>query len=88
MVAMKLKQWRLTQEKTLLECAKDLGLRDGRTFQRYETGENRPDAPLADAIILMTKGQVTLEDLHIQRLEWLESQKAVHGELLEVEAAE
>ena len=70
-IAMRLKDWRGRENLTLLDCATRLGLRDGRAFQRYETGEHRPDAPLLDQICLMTGGDVSLTDMHQQRLDWL-----------------
>ncbi|MCF7646874.1 helix-turn-helix domain-containing protein [Pseudochrobactrum asaccharolyticum] len=68
---MDLKKWRLTQQLTLSECADRLRLVNARTYQRYETGENRTDADIAERILAMTKGQVTVGDLHQMRLDWL-----------------
>lgn len=68
---MKLKEWRLTHEKTLNECAVLFGIRNLRTYQRYETGENRADADLVDTIVRITGGSVTAADMHEQRLAWL-----------------
>lgn len=73
-----------------------LGVGHARNFQKYETGENRPDAPMVDRIVQMTLGAVTLDDIHLQRLEWLREHKpeAFYGfpvrlpELLQHEAAE
>jgi transcriptional regulator with XRE-family HTH domain len=86
---MNLKQWRLTRELTMAEASVLLGLESARTYQRYETGENRPDAPLVEKIMSVTDGGVMLEDLHRQRLDWLKENKPEafdpHGRL---EAAE
>ncbi|NBN62809.1 helix-turn-helix domain-containing protein [Pannonibacter tanglangensis] len=68
---MNLKQWRLTQGKTLGDCARHFGLKSARTYQRYETGENRPDADLVDAFVRLSGGAVTALDMHQTRLEWL-----------------
>lgn len=68
-----------------------LSIESARTYQRYETGENRPDAPLVERIRNVSSGLVTVEDLHRQRLEWLKSNKPeVVADLLDVaaEAAE
>lgn len=76
-VAMTLRQWRLTQGKTLDECAAFFGLKSARTYQRYETGENRPDADLVDVFVRLSGGAVTAADMHQTRLDWL---KANHPE--------
>lgn len=76
-VAMTLRQWRLTQGKTLEECARHFGLKSARTYQRYETGENRPDADLVDVFVRLSGGAVTAADMHQTRLDWL---KANHPE--------
>jgi len=68
---MKLTQWRLTQTKTLTECAALFGLASARTYQRYETGETRADADLVEVIVRRTAGQVTATDMHATRLDWL-----------------
>ncbi|PWE58360.1 hypothetical protein DEM27_00045 [Metarhizobium album] len=60
---------------TLASCALRLGVGHARNFQKYETGENRPDAPMIDRIIEMTGGAVTLQDMHEVRLEWLREHK-------------
>lgn len=59
----------------MAEAATRLGVSDARTYQRYEIGENRPDAPLVERIRAVSRGMVTLEDLHRQRLDWLKSNK-------------
>lgn len=59
----------------MAEAATLLAIDSARTYQRYETGENRPDAPLIERIRVETDGRVTLEDLHRQRLEWLKANK-------------
>jgi len=53
------------------EAAQRLGLGFAASYNRYETGENRPDAPMVEHILQVTDGQVGLEDLHQQRLDWL-----------------
>lgn len=72
---MQLKQWRLTQEKTLEECATLLGVGGARTYQRYECGENRADADLVDVIANVTHGAVTPADMHEVRLAWLRANR-------------
>ncbi|MBO9125483.1 helix-turn-helix transcriptional regulator [Rhizobium sp. 16-488-2a] len=68
---MHMKQWRQQQGLTMEEAAALLQVEYAGSYQRYETGENRPDAPMAERIRLVSGGVVTLEDLHQQRLEWL-----------------
>ncbi|WP_245513798.1 MULTISPECIES: helix-turn-helix transcriptional regulator [unclassified Mesorhizobium] len=72
---MKLRDWRAAHGKTLKQLADDLGLGGGanpsRRAQRVETGESPVDVPLADKIVAITGGRVTLEDLHMTRREWL-----------------
>lgn len=75
MSRMNLNQWRQTRDMTMKEASILLGLESARTYQRYETGENRPDAPLIERIMAATDGAVTLADLHRQRLEWLRENK-------------
>lgn len=72
---MDLKLWRQTHQKTLFDCAEALGLANARTYQRYETGENRADADIAERICQMTKGAVTIVDLHRMRLQWLKEHR-------------
>ncbi|UFW79994.1 hypothetical protein [Rhizobium sp. SU303] len=59
----------------MAEAATLLSLKYAGSYQRYETGENRPDAPLTVRIIATTDGQVTLDDLHQQRLDWLKQNR-------------
>lgn len=88
-MGMRLGEWRLTQKLTLAHCAAQLGVGHARNFQKYETGENRPDAPMVERIIAMTGGAVSLLDLHEQRLEWLRANKPdVFATLSPLEAAE
>ena len=70
---MRLKQWRLTQNLTLSNCADVLGCKGARTYQRYEDGMHRMDAPLVEAIVTLTGGAVTAQDMHETRLEWLQA---------------
>lgn len=83
---MKLKEWRLTRNMTLAEAAATLGMpgkNPSRTYQRYESGEKRPDAPLVEAIIAMTGGAVTVEDMHRARLDWLAARDGAVAEAAE-----
>ena len=68
-----MKQWRLTQSLTLSNCAEALGCKGARTYQRYEDGMHRADAPLVEAIVTLTGGAVTAQDMHETRLEWLQA---------------
>jgi len=72
---MDIRDWRLKHEITMAEAAKRLGLDSARTYQRYETGENRPDAPMLVMIHKMTDGSVTVEDMHRLRFGWLRQNK-------------
>lgn len=72
---MHLKKWRLTQTLSMAEAAQRMGLESARTYHRYESGENRPDAPLVERILSVTEGAVTVQDLHQQRLDWLRENK-------------
>ncbi|MFN3833756.1 MAG: hypothetical protein ACK4SQ_16140 [Allorhizobium sp.] len=55
----------------MAKAASLLALDSARAYQRYETGENRPDAHVVERIIHVSGGAVTLDDLHQQRLSWL-----------------
>lgn len=68
---MLLNQWRLTQKKTMRECADLIGLSDARSYQRYECGAQWPGALTIEKISDVTSGMVTVSDLHDQRLVWL-----------------
>ncbi|WP_457662221.1 helix-turn-helix domain-containing protein [Sinorhizobium medicae] len=72
---MDLRAWRTENGLTMSEAATLLSIESARTYQRYETGENRPDAPLVERIRSVSGGLVMAEDLHRQRLEWLKSNK-------------
>lgn len=60
---------------TMAEAATLLAVGYAGSYQRYETGANRPDAPLIEHIKTVTEGAVTLDDLHDQRLEWLRANR-------------
>jgi transcriptional regulator with XRE-family HTH domain len=68
---MELRIWRQQQNLTMAICGQRIGLRDGRSFQRYETGENQPDADMVARIIFVTDGAVTAADMYATRLAWL-----------------
>jgi transcriptional regulator with XRE-family HTH domain len=72
---MMLKQWRLSRGYTLSEAAGLLAIENARTYQRYEEGENRPDAPIVERILATTSGEVTLDDMHALRIQWLRANK-------------
>jgi len=55
----------------MARAASLIALENARAYQRYETGENRPDAHIVERIINASDGMVRLEDLHAQRLQWL-----------------
>jgi len=57
------------------EAAQLLGLGFAASYNRYETGENRPDAPMIERIRRVTEGKVDLEGLHLQRLDWLKEKR-------------
>lgn len=59
----------------MAEAAALLCLDSPRTYQRYETGENRPDVPIVERICTVSGGGVTVHDLHMQRREWLFANK-------------
>lgn len=74
-VIMDLRTWRTTEDLTMAEAALLLSIESARTYQRYELGENRPDAPVMERIRIATSGQVTLDDMHELRLQWLRTNK-------------
>lgn len=59
----------------MAEAALLLSIESARTYQRYELGENRPDAPIMERIRVATSGEVTLEAMHTLRLHWLRTNK-------------
>ncbi|MEI2299315.1 hypothetical protein [Ensifer sp. MJa1] len=71
----------------MAEAAMLLSIESARTYQRYELGENRPDAPIMERIRIATSGEVTLEAMHALRLQWLRANKPETAGLL-LEAAE
>lgn len=68
---MNLKEWRQEQSISMSEAARLLDVGFAASYNRYETGENRPDAPMVERILRVTEGKVGLTDLHRQRLDWL-----------------
>jgi transcriptional regulator with XRE-family HTH domain len=76
---MKLRDWRTSEKLTLKQLAEHLGIGGGknpsRRVQRIETGEAPLDALLADRIVDLTRGAVSLQDLHQTRRNWLASQQ-------------
>ncbi|RVD44902.1 XRE family transcriptional regulator [Mesorhizobium sp. M4A.F.Ca.ET.020.02.1.1] len=74
---MKLRDWRTREQKTLKELAELLGIGQGanpsRRVQRIETGEAPVDAILADKIVSVAGGDVTLQDLNETRRAFLEA---------------
>lgn len=72
---MELRQWRRTHRISQIDMAKTLGLQSQVTYRRYEVGEHRADAPIVERIVAVTKGQVTAQDMHEVRLEWLRAHK-------------
>lgn len=81
---MKLRDWRTREGKTLKEVADLLGIGQGanpsRRVQRVETGEAPVDAILADKIVLLTSGEVSLQDLNDIRREFLSAARPVTSE--------
>jgi transcriptional regulator with XRE-family HTH domain len=72
---MRLRAWRIREEMTLKVLAEMLGIAEGsnpsRRAQRIETGEAPVDAILAEAIVSLTGGDVTLQDLNDTRRQFL-----------------
>lgn len=73
-----MKDWREFRGLTMAEAAALLSIDHVGSYRRYETGENRPDAPLAVRIRMVSDGCVTLDDLHQQRLDWLREHRPEH----------
>lgn len=78
--AMRLREWRQTQEMTIAQAAELFGIKHARTFQRYETGEILPDAPFVEKSNRISGGAVTAEDFYHQRAEWLSANTAEAAE--------
>ena len=72
---MDMKSWRLAEGLSMAKAASLLTLDSARAYQRYETGENRPDAHVVERIIQVSGGAITLNDLHHQRLSWLRANR-------------
>jgi transcriptional regulator with XRE-family HTH domain len=71
-----LRDWRFAEKLSLATAAARLGMggaNPSRTYQRIETGESPVDADLGAAIVEMTCGRVTTEELQAVRLEWLKA---------------
>lgn len=71
--AMNLNSWRIKNGKTLAWLATELGIDSGknpsRRIQRIERGEVPIDVVLAEKIVAVTSGEVTLRDLASMRRE-------------------
>lgn len=75
-MAMKLKDWRTGQAKTLKDVSEALCVKGGaRTIHRIETGAVDADADMAERIRALTGGAVTPIDLHFTRLAWLKENR-------------
>lgn len=73
---MKLRDWRIQNNKSQRGCSEALGLAGGaRSFQRIETGETGVDADMAMRIISLTNGAVSLQDMHETRLDWIRRER-------------
>ena len=70
---MKLRDWRQSKKHTLQQMSDAFGLANASVYQRYESGMHRMDAPLVEAIVTLTGGAVTAQDMHEARLEWLQA---------------
>ena len=71
---MKFRDWRVTQKIRVIDMARSLGFggkNPGRRLWRYERGEAMPDAILIEKIRQMTNGNVTADDWHYTRLEFM-----------------
>jgi transcriptional regulator with XRE-family HTH domain len=81
---MKLRDWRARESKTLKDLAEMLGLghvsNPSRRVQRIETGEAPVDAIIADRIVSITGGEVSLQDLNETRLAFLSDSSKVAAE--------
>lgn len=84
---MKFRNWRTREEKTLRATAGLLGIGHGanpsRRVQRLETGEVPADPILAEKIVELTKGEVSLKDLSDMRKEFLLANRLPDGAALE-----
>ena len=88
MTKTKLRKWRTGRGWTQAEMAAQLGMfgvNPASTYQKIEIGKHWPDAQRLDAIVRITGGAVTVEDLHRARLDFLE--QASHDRQPELAAA-
>lgn len=77
---MKIREWRIANSKSLRQAAEAFGIGGGknpsRRMQRIETGEAPVDALLADVIVTITNGAVTLQDLNDTRRDFMQNARA------------
>lgn len=82
---MDLRTWRTNLKLSQSACAAALALAGGaRSYQRIETGENGADADLVARILILTGGQVSTEDMHQVRLNWLKGNRPQRFDVPEV----
>jgi transcriptional regulator with XRE-family HTH domain len=75
---MKLRDWRIDAQISLRELAEKLGItgaNPARNVQRYEKGFATMPSELIFRLEQLTDGQVTAQDMHEVRLEWLRAHK-------------
>jgi len=72
---MTLDDWMSEQKLTAEELGKTLDC-SGQAVRRYRSGERMPDTEMAEKIIDVSGGAVTIEDMHKARLGFLKSEAA------------
>ncbi len=84
---MELRKWRQKQGLTLLEIAEKLGIKGSSpaslatTVSRIERGVHAVDALIADKIVLITGGEVSINDIHtVRRNYMLANRSASNGD--------
>lgn len=68
---MRLRSFLQTNRLTHAEMAKRLGGVTGQAVRNWSLGYRMPEPLIAEKIVKVTKGRVTVQDLHDQRIETL-----------------
>ena len=83
---MTLDDWMTERKMTAEELGKTLDC-SGQAVRRYRSGERMPDTEMAEKIIEISNGAVTVEDMHNARVEYLNKDLPGPDELRQAGAA-
>lgn len=72
---MRLKSYLSAHNLSHADLAKKLGGVTGQAVRNWSLGQRMPEPMIAERIVKLTKGRVTVQDLHDQRIETLKQKQ-------------